>query len=682
MINLKEKIYAGLLGKAIGVRLGAPVEAINWTKERIYESFGEISGYIKDSKRFAADDDTNGPIFFARAIYDYGKPLTYDKITKTWLNYTREEQGMFWWGGINVSTEHTAFNNLKQGIKAPESGSKKLNGKVISEQVGGQIFVDSWGLLNLGNIKKAMEEAQIAASISYDGEALIGAKFISGCIAAAINFDRIENLILEVLDYLDQESLYVKTMRKVYDFYVRNPKDYNLAYEYVYKNYGYDKFEGACHIIPNACIVLIGLLYSQNDFNKAVEITTACGWDTDSNAGVVGTIMGVLKGLEGIDWKYRESINDIVIGSSFSPDLNIINLVEYTNFLWSIINDKKYIESNKINFEFKGCTNGLQIDNDFRLIRDNISKNSINEYNILIDNLYKNDEAKIYLQTHYLLKDFPDNRYDPIIMPHIYSGDSICFKLSVEYLFNSGLLINGYIELVNGQIIKCTDIKELINNEEVNIYFTIPNTGGIDIHKVGINLTTNSESKDGCGVLARLKIRQIEKRRNTKSIIKFENQENYFKNNITPFSNSKIKTKIVNKKLFIETGSQYGLSISGPYYSSKQNIITKIEDLEGEMISIAFKIKGLVDFYSIDLFKDRIDLVKNSYKNKFTIKTFEFKRPNKFNFMLDIEKTVVKFFIENKLVMEYFNLENTYGHFGFGGINSKFNINDVNIKYS
>ncbi|MDD8054147.1 MAG: ADP-ribosylglycohydrolase family protein, partial [Thermotogota bacterium] len=44
--HLLEKVYAGILGKIIGVRLGAPVEPLFWTADKIREAYGEITGYI------------------------------------------------------------------------------------------------------------------------------------------------------------------------------------------------------------------------------------------------------------------------------------------------------------------------------------------------------------------------------------------------------------------------------------------------------------------------------------------------------------------------------------------------------------------------------------------------------------------------------------------------------------
>jgi len=153
--NYLEKVYAGFLGMNMGIRLGAPVEPSVWTYEKIKAVYGNITGYVKDYKNFAADDDVNGPVFFLRALYDDAKDreLEAEDVGRAWLNYSREGIGMFWWGGYGVSTEHTVYLNLKNGFKVPLSGSERINGKVLSEQIGGQIFIDTWGLVWPGNIE-------------------------------------------------------------------------------------------------------------------------------------------------------------------------------------------------------------------------------------------------------------------------------------------------------------------------------------------------------------------------------------------------------------------------------------------------------------------------------------------------------------------------------------------------
>ena len=65
-----ERVYAGWLGKVIGIRLGAAVEG--WTYEKIRQVFGELWDYPAEYKNFSADDDSNGPLFFVRALEDCG----------------------------------------------------------------------------------------------------------------------------------------------------------------------------------------------------------------------------------------------------------------------------------------------------------------------------------------------------------------------------------------------------------------------------------------------------------------------------------------------------------------------------------------------------------------------------------------------------------------------------------
>ena len=64
------KLYGGWYGKIIGIRHGSNVEG--WTYEKIKDTYGEVEKYLFSFKNFAADDDSNGPIFFIRALEDLG----------------------------------------------------------------------------------------------------------------------------------------------------------------------------------------------------------------------------------------------------------------------------------------------------------------------------------------------------------------------------------------------------------------------------------------------------------------------------------------------------------------------------------------------------------------------------------------------------------------------------------
>ena len=85
-----ETVYAGVLGKLIGVYLGRPVE--NWSHERITQEFGEITYYIHEQTKrdlIITDDDISGTLTFLRALqdYNYDRDITPAQIGQTWLNY-------------------------------------------------------------------------------------------------------------------------------------------------------------------------------------------------------------------------------------------------------------------------------------------------------------------------------------------------------------------------------------------------------------------------------------------------------------------------------------------------------------------------------------------------------------------------------------------------------------------
>lgn len=91
--NYMEKVYAGWLGKIIGIRLGAPIEG--WTYQRIRDVFGEVWSYPADYKNFAADDDSNGPLFFIRALEDCEDSNNFSSkdVANALLNYAPYEHG-------------------------------------------------------------------------------------------------------------------------------------------------------------------------------------------------------------------------------------------------------------------------------------------------------------------------------------------------------------------------------------------------------------------------------------------------------------------------------------------------------------------------------------------------------------------------------------------------------------
>lgn len=300
--QLREKVYAGVLGKLIGVYLGRPIEG--WPYEKIRETFGDVYHYVNRQvgvPLIVADDDISGTFGFFRAMEDYGYPqdLTAAQIGETWRNYIIEDKTILWWGGLGHSTEHTAYLNLKRGIDAPHSGSIAQNGRAVAEQIGAQIFIEGFAVCYPGDPEKTAALVRKAASVSHDGLALDAACHLAALDAMAFEERDLERLLNEAFRYVSDERLkrMILDVREI----CAGSNDWRQTRAVLDRRYGYHLYPGTCHMVPNHAMVLASILHGGDDFQKSVMIATSAGWDTDCNAGNVGAFNGIRLGLEGID---------------------------------------------------------------------------------------------------------------------------------------------------------------------------------------------------------------------------------------------------------------------------------------------------------------------------------------------------------------------------------------------
>jgi ADP-ribosylglycohydrolase len=301
--DYEERVYAGVLGKIIGVYLGRPFEG--WPYEAIMERLGEIWYYVHEKlgqPLIVTDDDISGTFTFLRALPDYGnrRDLTPAQIGQTWLNYIIEKRSILWWGGMGNSTEHTAYLRLKQGIIAPRSGSIALNGKTVAEQIGAQIFIDGWAMVAPGDPELAADLARRAGSVSHDGEAVYAAQVLAAMEAQAFVESDIGKLIDTGVGLIPHDSMIYRLIADLREWRAQED-DWRKTRQRLADRYGYHQFGGVCHVVPNHGVIILSLLYGDDRFQKTLMIANTCGWDTDCNSGNVGCLMGIKNGLAGID---------------------------------------------------------------------------------------------------------------------------------------------------------------------------------------------------------------------------------------------------------------------------------------------------------------------------------------------------------------------------------------------
>lgn len=304
--NYNEKVYAGVLGKVIGVYMGRPFEG--WPKNRLEKRWGRVDRYVHedvDKPLVVADDDISGTLTFVRALEDSGQyaATPTEFFGNTWLNYLLEGQTVLWWGGLGLSAEHTAYLRLKHGIKAPLSGAIETNGQTVAEQIGAQIFIDAFGMVAPGKPKLAATMARRAASVSHDGEAVNAAVVVAGMVSAAFVETDMDRLLDVGVGLIPADSLIARIHRDVRGWQEEDG-DWRRTWERINEAYGYRRYGGNCHVVPNHAIMVLAWCYAPDDFHEAQVIINTAGWDTDCNAANVGSVMGVKVGLERISEKY------------------------------------------------------------------------------------------------------------------------------------------------------------------------------------------------------------------------------------------------------------------------------------------------------------------------------------------------------------------------------------------
>lgn len=335
-----ERVYAGVLGKLIGVYLGRPIE--NWRYDRIRRELGQIDYYVNEQLKVplvVTDDDVAGTFTFLRALEDHGVSpgLTAEAIGKTWLNYIVEKRSILWWGGNGVSTEHTAWLNLKKGLPAPASGAIATNGQTVAEQIGAQIFIDGWAMVAPGQPQLAAALARMAGSVSHDGESVHAAMLWAAMEAEAFVSDDVKHLLEVGLSVIPADCLIARVIADVRRWRSEH-EDWRATRQLIEEHHGYDCYPGLCHIAPNHALMIMALLYAPDDFQRAQMIVNTSGWDTDCNAGNLGCLMGIKLGLAGLDAgpDWRGPLADRMLNSSADGGSSINDAVRTAYYITNL----------------------------------------------------------------------------------------------------------------------------------------------------------------------------------------------------------------------------------------------------------------------------------------------------------------------------------------------------------
>lgn len=496
-LDYAERVYAGVLGKIIGVYLGRPFEG--WPNERIERELGEVDYYVNDKLNVplvVTDDDISGTFTFLRALSDNGcdPDITAAQIGDWWLNAIIENKSILWWGGMGMSTEHTAYLNLKHGLRAPESGSIARNGTAVAEEIGAQIFIDGWGLISPGDPTQAADFARRAASVSHDGEAIYGAQVIAALVALAFVESDLDRMLDIARSLIPADCLIAQTIADMRKWAAENGDNWRATLHLLQEKYGYARFGTNCPMVSNHAVVLLALLHGEGDFGRSLMIANTAGYDTDCNSGNVGCILGVWKGLAGMsgprDW--RGPVADRLFLPTADGGRTITDAVRESDEIISIartlgkLPPRRPKNGARFHFSPPGSLQGFHIDDAPEKARICNVGGSIA---LTVPDLEPGAHARLATATFLTPEAANMDGYHLAASPTLYAGQSVRAQVHNAGCAVSIRLCAAVYGADNTLTILRTISRPLAAGETAVLAWQIPTTGGHPIAKIGMELT-------------------------------------------------------------------------------------------------------------------------------------------------------------------------------------------------
>ncbi len=342
--ELKNKIFGGWYGRIAGCLLGKPVEKMNreainellhynncwplndyftgrnvpskFLKKYPWNKYGGKESLKENIIAMPEDDDINFTMLNLYIIEKYGFDFTLDELATSWLE-SLPVLSLF-------TAERVAYLNVLNSVPVEKAGEYY---NPYKEWIGAQIRADLWGWVSPGDPDRAVELAWRDAIFTHRNNGVYGALFVAAVLASSFVVNDPLEAIKIGLSRIPQESKLAEAIRFSLDL-PNKTSIWEEAVNLLHNKYGDYNW---VHTINNAALLVAAIIYSNNDYSKAITNVVMGGWDTDCNGATVGAIMGTLLGYDKINKKWIDPLQNRVRSSLKGFDnMNIDELAQRT----------------------------------------------------------------------------------------------------------------------------------------------------------------------------------------------------------------------------------------------------------------------------------------------------------------------------------------------------------------
>ena len=329
-----------------------------------------------------------------------------------------------------------------------------------------------------------------------------------------------------------RHSIIYRLIADLREWHNSDPADWRKTREKIVANYGYDKYGGNCHIVPNHALIIHALLHGDGDFQKSLMIVNTCGWDTDCNSGNVGCLLGIRNGLKGIDDgpNWRGPIADRMYLPTADGGRCITDAAQET---YRIVNIARALQGKeplapkngaRFHFDLSGSVQGFQLEDSpecrgVATLNSGYMPDGTPGLSVTYRQLTRGRLLRVSTQTFIPPEAAKMSGYSLIACPTLYPGQSVRLRVETESYGSSHPYESPeyYALRVSNQAVtvklylRCYDQADVLYRVygpqmlleaggETELTWTIPELSGFPIAEIGLEFSSDVRA-DGTAYL-------------------------------------------------------------------------------------------------------------------------------------------------------------------------------------
>lgn len=283
------RTHAGWLGQIVGGAFGTAMEG--YTTDNIVKTLGQVRDYPRKPNTY--NDDITYELVLLQAVEQHGRDVTAADIGRLWVAHIP-----FGW-----SAEDIALQNLRRGIRPPESGSFH---NPYREWIGAQMRGGVVGMLHPGDPRAAARLAFLDGCISHHNNGVLGEVYNAVLVSLAYVERDVKRLLERTLAHIPADSEYYA----VADFAMRACREntqWRAAWALCEKRF---ETYNWVHAYPNVAAQIVAMWYGEGDFDETIHLIGMCGQDVDCNAAQIMNALCVMIGRDAIPQRWLDPIGD------------------------------------------------------------------------------------------------------------------------------------------------------------------------------------------------------------------------------------------------------------------------------------------------------------------------------------------------------------------------------------